>query len=329
MGITQGELGKFFTLKQLKVRKDWPEWHKARYKMLDSYLSQGMFGEPSEKPHNANVHHMLWRYLIKMDGTRKARMVCDGSARQGTITLGYTYANSLDSASERLFWAIVAQQGLTAYGADCSNAFAEAPPPAHPLYLHIDEAFRDWWTNHLKCPPIPDNHTVVRVHHAIQGHPESPRLWEKLVDKILRDIGFKPTVHEPCLYSGIIEGRYTLFLHQVDDFAIAAQHKETADYIIQQINQRLQLPIHIMGVVERFNGIDVEQTRHYVKLYCSKYLTKLEKSYPWLQHMKTLQPPLPFNSDKYHMTQILQAAPQRLSKRRQSWRKGWESNIGS
>jgi hypothetical protein len=48
--------------------------------------------------------------------------------RRGTITLGHTYANSLDAASKRLFWAIVAQQGLTAYGADVSNAFAEAPP---------------------------------------------------------------------------------------------------------------------------------------------------------------------------------------------------------
>ncbi len=88
-------------------------------------------------------------------------MVCDGSPRQGTITLGHTFANSVDAASECLFWAIVAKKGLTAYGVDVSNAFAEAPPPLHPLYMRIDEAYRDWWENHLKRPPIPKEHTVV------------------------------------------------------------------------------------------------------------------------------------------------------------------------
>ncbi len=68
-----------------------------------------------------------------MDGVRKAHMVCDGSPRQGTITLGHTFANSVDAASKRLFWAVVAEKGLIAYGADVSNAFAEAPPPIHPL----------------------------------------------------------------------------------------------------------------------------------------------------------------------------------------------------
>jgi hypothetical protein len=106
-----------------------------------------------------------------MCGTRKARMVCGGSPRQGTITLGHTFANSLDAPSERLFWAIVAKKGLTAYGADCSNAFAKAPPPAAPLFMRIDKAYRDWWDNHLGRPLIPPEHTVVRVHNAIQGHP--------------------------------------------------------------------------------------------------------------------------------------------------------------
>jgi hypothetical protein len=86
---------------------------------------------------------------MKHDGRKKARMVCDGSPGQGTITLGHTYANSVDAAGEQLLWAIVAQQGLTTYGADVSNAFAEPPPQLVPLYMYIDEAYCDWWENHL------------------------------------------------------------------------------------------------------------------------------------------------------------------------------------
>ncbi len=226
------DLGRTFTLRELKQRPDWKQWQQARYRMLDSYHEQGMFSEPMAPPQQCNIHHMLWRYVLKMCGTRKARMVCDGSPRQGTITLGHTFANSLDAPSERLFWALVAKKGLVAYGADVSNAFAEAPPPAAPMYMRIDEAYRDWWENHLGRPSIPGHCTVVRVNNAIQGHPESPRLWEKLIDKILRKIGLRPTTHEPCLYQGHCNGQYTLFMRQVDDFAIATDAEATAIALI-------------------------------------------------------------------------------------------------
>jgi len=98
--VLQEDLGKTFKLKELKARPDWNMWQQARYKMLDDYSSQDMFSDPMMEPKGANVHHMMWRYSVKHCGTRKARMVCDGSVRQGAITLGHTFANSLDAASE-------------------------------------------------------------------------------------------------------------------------------------------------------------------------------------------------------------------------------------
>ena len=72
--------------------------------MLNQYLAQGMFSDPQALPMNANALHMLWTYVLKVCGTIKARMVCNGNPRQkGTVTLGHTYANSLDAASEHLF----------------------------------------------------------------------------------------------------------------------------------------------------------------------------------------------------------------------------------
>lgn len=96
------------------------------------------------------------------------------------------YANALDAMSKRLFWAIAAQEGMFAIGFDVSNAFTEAPSPKAPLYLFINEAHRgEWWTDHLKLPPIPQDCTVIQVRYTIQGHPESARLWEKHIDGIL------------------------------------------------------------------------------------------------------------------------------------------------
>ena len=96
----------------------------------------------------------------------------------------------------------------------------------------------------------------------MQGHPESPRLWEKHADKILQKIGLTPTHHEPCLYSGVINGERVLFMRQVDDFAIAVPSQQTANILFDLIDDALTSPLKCMGIVDLFNGIDVTQMRY-------------------------------------------------------------------
>jgi hypothetical protein len=78
---------------------------------------------------------------------------------------------------------------------------------------------------------------------AMQGHPESPQLWEKHADAILRDLGLTPTVHELCLYSGVINDKRVIFMRQVDDFAIGAPNAHTADVLLDMLDDRLTIPI--------------------------------------------------------------------------------------
>jgi hypothetical protein len=94
----------------------------------------------------------------------------------------------------------------------------------------------------------------------MQGHPESPRLWEKHVDSILRELGLTLTVHEPCLYSGTINGICIIFMRQVDDFAIAAPDPRTADILLDMLDENLSMPVKRQGLLNMYNGIDVTQT---------------------------------------------------------------------
>jgi len=233
---------------------------------------------------------MHWTFNKKMCGTKKSRLVYDGARNRSMTPLGHTYANSVDAPSERLFWALTAQNSLIAIGADVSNAFAEAPPPEAPCYMYIDEFFREWWENHLGRPPIPRGCNVVRIKKAIQGHPESPRLWERYIDRILRDMGFKPTRHEPCLYSARVNGELVLFLRQVDDFSVAANNANTCSSIIRYINSKMSMDVKDLGIIGRFNGVDIFQTKWYIKLTCERYITKMLQHHNW-----TIQGPLPPN----------------------------------
>ncbi len=266
MQLTQGKL-----LKQ----NDWHDWQDLEFLQLDQYFAQGMFGDQRTATSDKAIFYLVWIYNIKaLDGRKKARCTCDGSPCSGMVwILDETYANCVEQTSSRLFYAISAAENLLIFGADVSSAFAEALPPLQGLFIWLDHAFHDWWTIHLKRPPIPNGH-VIPVLSAMQGHPESPHLWEKHANTILREVGLIPTIHKPCLYSGIIDGKRIIFKHQVDDFAIAAQDKRTADILLDMLDDCLSIPIKRQGYLDMFNGINVTQICDYIKINCHSFIEK-------------------------------------------------------
>jgi hypothetical protein len=162
---------------KLLKQPDWEEWQMLEFLQLDPYDAQGMFGQPVPQLEDMVVFHSVWTYAIKaVDSCKKAHWACDGPPRSGQAKiLGKTYANCVDQTSARLFYAIAATENLMIYGADVSNAFAEAPPPKQGIYIHPDQAFHEWWVKHKKQTPIPPG-AVIPILSAMQGHPESPRL---------------------------------------------------------------------------------------------------------------------------------------------------------
>jgi hypothetical protein len=201
----------------LKKQPDWSEWQSSEFLQLDNYESQGMFGTPCAPLPGHALFHWVWLYKIKEkeNDLKKARAVCDGSTRGGQAQVqGQTYAPTPDMTDLRLFFALAALEGKLVFGADVSNAFAEADAPAQSYSMRVDVQFREWWANKGR-PPIPAGY-VVPILKNLQGHPEAPRQWSKHIDAILHEFNFVPTRHTPCIYRATIEGEDVLFLHQVN-----------------------------------------------------------------------------------------------------------------
>ena len=308
--------------KLLQDTTTWPEWQKAEYAQLDQYHEQGMFGEPTKMNDTSTVFNLVWTYAIKtLDQRKKARCTCDGSTRGGQVRiLDHTYANCVDQTSSRIFYAASAVEDHLIFGADVSNAFGEAPPPKQGFHIRPDRAFREWY-KHKYNRDIPPNH-VIPIHAAMQGHPESPRLWERHADSILRKLGLTPTTHEPCIYSGIINNKRILFLRQVDDFAIAAPDEHTANILFDMIDEELTFPLKRMGLIDLFNGINVEQTKDYIHISCSTYLDKIMERHTtsWLDvnnrgtHTTPLSTKKTFLDKFYNTNDKWRSKPRRSSK---------------
>jgi hypothetical protein len=244
-------------------------------------VDQGCFGAPTSVEKDDAVFHLVWTYNIKaVDGRKKAHCVCDGSSRFGSVkVLDEVYSNCVDQTSSRLFYAVTAAEKMLVFGSEVCNAFAKAPPPKQGFYIRPDWAFNKWWEHHKGNPPIPPGH-VIPVLSAMQGHPKLPRLWEKHADAILWELRLTPTIHEPCLYSGTIDGKRVLFMQQVDDFAIGTPDQRTADILLDMLDDKLTMPIKQQGLLDMFNGINVVQTKNYIKIDCHTYVNKFCSKYP-------------------------------------------------
>ena len=149
----------------------------------------------------------------------------------------------------------------------------------------------------------------MRIQKAIQGHPKSPRLWERHIDRILRDMGFKPTRHEPCLYSATVNGELVLFLRQVDDFSVSAKQASTCSDIIKYINSKMSMDVKDLGLIGRFNGVDIFQTKYYIKLTSERYITKMLQSHHWLLKGPPPVHPIPLPSEQEFLKSLEHAVP--------------------
>ena len=294
---------KKLTRRHLKTLPDWDDWEQSEFKQLDQYWEQGMFGDPIPAPPGADIFFWVWAYSIKeLDQRKKARGVCDGSSRGSVKTLDHTYAACVDQTGSRLFYSICALEDKQAFGADVGNAFAEAPGPKQTFFMKIDPVFHNWWTKHLGRPPIPPGY-VLPVRRALQGHPESPRCWNKHIDGILRELGFVPTTHEPCLYRGTIDGESVLFLRQVDDFSVGTANESTYLKLCDLLDDLLTEPIKRLGLLNYFNGVDVEQTAEYIKLSSHTYIDKIIEHHDF-GALHSATKPVPMNASNEHLRKL-------------------------
>lgn len=101
-----------------------------------------MFGPPCPRPQKSNVLPLIWRYLRKLCGIKKARCVYNVIPRmKGIVSLAHTYTAALEQPGARLFLALTAIHNYTVYGEDATDAFAETPPPVAQLNVTIDKAY--------------------------------------------------------------------------------------------------------------------------------------------------------------------------------------------
>jgi len=174
-----------------------------------------------------------------------------------------------------------------------------------------DEAYRSWYLKKFGEDVDPEKY-VIPLGRALQGHPEAGALWEKMIVEILETVfGFKSTTHEQNIYQGEVKGETVFICRQVDDFAIAVNTPAVADYIISEIDKHVSTSNK--GIGTKYNGVDILQTREYIKLYCESYINKVLLSHGWTEpgpNKSTRHDMVPLSPDAVSHLQNLSGPPE-------------------
>jgi hypothetical protein len=302
-------LGSFTRSKLMKL-STWPEWRAGEHQQLDRFDLLGMHGQPCPppKPGIGAVISPLWNYAIKASGQRRSRRCGDGSTRRAPALrhLTKTYSSCVSQTAERLFIALSATLNYVIYKGDVRDAYAHSPGPEMPTYIRICDQFADWYLE-KKGLPVNREH-VIPLLRALQGHPEAGRLWEEHINGILLgpEFGFTNMTHETNIYQGTYDGVKILLLRQVDDFLLSAPEPSIADKIYTWICELLHqpaekdIPFVNEGIDTEFNGVDVLQTRDYIKVSSASYIHRLLKTHGWDTPVDTSSAPRePLPPDSY------------------------------
>ena len=284
-----------FTRRRLMKLSNWHEWQAADDKQLDSHFDSGTIGKAVPRPKKdpekpSQVFRLHWARLVKSSGVRKSRACLDGSKRAAPWLrmLVQTYSSCVELPGLRAFIAICVNRGYYICFSDVENAYQQSPPPTIDCFLEIDDTVYDWYLRRfgIKLDRLKD---VIPLYRALQGHPEAGVLWERMItDILINKMGFKNTTHERNIYTGMVDGEEVLVCRQVDDFASGSKTRKAAERFLDLVREHVQAEFAGMGIeipdkgmFQRYNGIDVFQTRDYVKLSAESYIDRMLQTHGW------------------------------------------------
>ena len=165
----------------------------------------------------------------------------------------------------------------------------------------------------LGRPPFPMG-CMIPIQRALQGYPEPLCLWHQHSHNILiKDDGFKRCTHKPCpcfkrdkqakdddspqaRAKKTADDGFFLVLRPAFHFAIPGSSPEECNKVRQTIQKQMANELHDLGVIKRFNGMDIHQTRDCVKISCELHINKIISHLGW-ENEKAANRPIPVRDD--------------------------------
>ena len=94
-----------------------------------------------------------------------------------------------------------------------------------------------------------------KLKKSLYGLRQSPRCWNSTLDAKLREMGFRQTPSDPCMYITSSEGEPLILTVYVDDIILA----EKSEKLISEVKRKLAqyFEVQDLGILHHFLGVKV------------------------------------------------------------------------
>lgn len=266
-------------------------WHDAIKAEIRAHIKNGTW---KIKEKNRDMKVVDYKMVLKNkvgphnNVTRKARLVARGFTQRPGIDYNETYAPVAKLSSIRSIIGIAVEEGLQLNQMDVTTAYLNGELEEnilmkYPDYLedYLTEIMVEESTNEdltiynmtkdmLKDIKNISKEKVCCLIKALYGLKQAGRQWYKKLDTELKNIGFKASEADPCVYLLEKRGAKIIMAIYVDDLLIAYSCPRKLEEVKRLLNSKFELKD--LGKPKRIIGIDVIYMKDEIKINQQKFI---------------------------------------------------------
>jgi len=195
----------------------------------------------------------------------KARLVVKGYEQQ---LFGETFAPVAGLTSIRMVLALAALNRWEIHHLDVCTAFLN-PPLESLVYMEMPEGID--WLQPQTTQPYSHTKYALKLHKALYGLKEAPRLWYNHINKYLHTIGLQSSPNDPNLYR--TEDSQLLLVLYVDDLLILSPYVRRIDALKAKLQEMYKM--NDLGTAKQFLGLELVTTGDCLYLHQNRFARKI------------------------------------------------------
>ncbi|KAG1679431.1 hypothetical protein FOA52_007723 [Chlamydomonas sp. UWO 241] len=240
------------SLKEAQSREDWPLWEEAIHEEYAS-LVEKLTWNKARIPSGQRLLPVKWVFKRKYDEhgnleRYKARLVVQGFRQIPGIDFAEVFAPVSKYTTLRCLIAFAADHDLEIHQIDVRNAFLNGRLKEN-IWIEQPPLFHDG-----------DSSMGCHLLMALYGLRQAPKVWYEEILSSLTNLGFVPSVADPCLFIRPAKSRfdYVYLLLCVDDMLVIGRTGSVRE-VVGQVTKVYEC--RDLGCAKQFLGMAITRDR--------------------------------------------------------------------